>query len=196
MPRIIRWRYANSTRDLQVPSPVTDLRYPIGKYDAPAAISAAQRGEWIADIAAAPAALGAAVRGLSPDQLDTPYRPGGWTVRQVVHHLPDSHLHAYVRFKLALTEESPIVKPYDEVRWAELPDTALTPPDVSLALLEALHARWVVLMRAMTPEQFARRFHHPEHQQIFTLEEILGSYAWHGKHHTAHITALRQREGW
>lgn len=174
---------------------VTDLRYPIGTYTAPDSVTAAQRAAWIGDIAAAPAALRAAAAGLSPEQLDTPYRPGGWSVRQVVHHVPDSHLNAYTRFKLALTEDEPIIKPYDEARWADLPDTA-APPEASLALLEALHQRWVALLMAMSPEQFGRRFLHPEHRRIFTLDATLGLYAWHGRHHAAHITALRQRRGW
>lgn len=193
------WRiveqHCEPTRVWGVVRRVTDLRYPIGTYTAPASVTAAQRAAWIADIAAAPAALRAAAAGLSPEQLDTPYRPEGWTVRQVVHHVPDSHLNAYTRFKLALTEDEPTIKPYDQARWAELPDSA-APPEVSLALLEALHQRWVALLNAMSPEQFNRRFRHPEHGRIFTLDETLGLYAWHGRHHAAHITALRERRGW
>jgi hypothetical protein len=176
--------------------PVTNPHYPVGRYNEPATITPAQRGAWLDDVAGTPAAMRAAVSGLSPVQLDTPYRDGGWTVRQVVHHVPDSHMNAYVRFKLALTEDVPVIKPYDQARWAELPDSTATPIEVSLALLDALHARWVRLMRAMSPADFARRFRHPEHDRIFTLDGTLGLYAWHGRHHVAHITALRARNGW
>jgi hypothetical protein len=129
-------------------------------------------------------------------QLDTPYRPGGWTVRQVVHHLPDSHLHAYTRIKLALTEEEPTIKPYEEARWAELPDARTGPIDPSLALLESLHQRWLLLLRQLRPSDFERRFRHPEHNRMFALDETIALYAWHGRHHVAHITSLRQRMGW
>lgn len=175
---------------------MSDLRYPIGRFTASGAIDAARRAAWIDDIAAAPAAMRKAVAGLSPEQLDTPYRPDGWTVRQVVHHVPDSHLNAYVRFKLALTEPRPIIKPYDEASWAALPDSRNTPLDISLTLLETLHARWVVLLRAMTDADFARGYEHPEMDRFVPLGEALGLYAWHGRHHTAHITSLRQRSGW
>lgn len=174
----------------------TDLRYPIGKFTPVAEPTDAQRAEWIDAIAQAPAAMRAAVSGLGPAQLETPYRPGGWTVRQVVHHVPDSHLNAYCRYKLTLTEDEPMVKPYLEARWAELPDTAATPVAVSLALLDALHARWVALMRAMSPADFRRTYRHPEHGRTFRLDEVAGLYAWHGRHHVAHITALRERSGW
>jgi hypothetical protein len=173
----------------------SDLRYPVGRYLPPEPITAAHRPEWIEQIARAPAALREAVRGLSDAQLDTPYRPGGWTVRQVVHHVPDSHLNAYTRFKLALTEDEPTIKPYDEARWATLEDGRHGPPDVSLALLEALHTRWVRLLRSLDAEDFARPFNHPEHGKL-TLDWTLGMYAWHGRHHVAHITSLRAREGW
>jgi hypothetical protein len=139
--------------------------------------------------------LRAAVLGLSEEQLDTPYRPGGWTVRQVVHHVPDSHMNAYVRFKLALTEEAPTIKPYAEARWAELPDTRLTPPEVSLTLLDNLHERWVNILRNMTPEDFERRLQHPE-KGLLTLDAMLSLYSWHGRHHVAHVNGLRQRMGW
>jgi hypothetical protein len=132
---------------------------------------------------------------LTEAQLQTPYRPGGWTVRQVVHHVPDSHMNAYIRFKLALTEDNPTIKPYDEAAWALLADTAHTPIQESLALLDALHRRWVVLLESLAPGDFARRLTHPEHGPV-TLEWMLQLYAWHGRHHTAHVTALRQREGW
>lgn len=175
---------------------MTDLRYPIGPFSYDAEAAGRSRHDWIEAIAAAPSALRAAVAGLTTAQLDTPYRPGGWTVRQVVHHVPDSHLNAYVRFKLALTEDEPTIKPYDEARWANLSDSRTVAPEVSLDLLEALHTRWVALLRASTAEDYQRSFHHPEHRRALTLDETLGIYAWHGRHHVAHITGLRQREGW
>ncbi|HEX6535506.1 MAG TPA: putative metal-dependent hydrolase [Gemmatimonadaceae bacterium] len=175
---------------------MADLRYPVGKFSPVANVDAAQRERWIGEIAAAPAALRAAVAGLSPAQLDTPYRPDGWTVRQVVHHVPDSHPNGYVRVKLALTEDEPFVKPYQESRWAELPDSSETPVETSLALLDALHARWVTLLRAMTPDDFRRGYRHPEYGRVVPLTEVIGLYAWHGRHHVAHITALRERNGW
>jgi uncharacterized damage-inducible protein DinB len=172
-----------------------DLRYPIGKYEPKAPLSPAERATALSQIAAAPKCLRDAVAGFSREQFDTPYRPGGWTVRQVVHHIPDSHLNAYVRFKLALTEDEPVIKPYDQTRWAELQDSRETPAEVSLALLEALHHRWGVLLRSLRPEDFARRLRHPE-RGIMTLDDLVGTYAWHGRHHVAHITSLREREGW
>jgi uncharacterized damage-inducible protein DinB len=175
---------------------VTDLRYPIGPFHVHGEITPERRAAWIAEIADAPLQLRAAVKDLTEEQLDTPYRPGGWTVRQVAHHVPDSHLNAYIRFKLALTEENPTVKPYQESRWAELPDTAGTQIGVSLMMLEALHRRWVVLLRAMDEAQWSRAFFHPEQAKLLRLDGILAMYAWHGKHHVAHITALRDRMGW
>jgi hypothetical protein len=175
---------------------MSDLRYPIGKFSLEGEITEARQRQWIDEIAEAPAALRAAVDGLTPTQIETPYRPGGWTVRQVVHHVPDSHLNAYMRFKLALTEDEPTIKPYDEARWAELADTRTVPIEVSLVFLEQLHRRWVALLRALTPAEFRRTFQHPEHGRALSLEETLALYAWHGRHHVAHITALRQREGW
>lgn len=178
-----------------IPDPA-DLRYPIGKFRLEAAVTDRRREDWIAEIAAAPNQVRAAIAGLAPWQLDTPYRPEGWTVRQVVHHLPDSHLNAYTRFKLALTEETPTIKPYEEARWAELPDGRTGPPEVSLMLLDALHARWVYLLRAMAPNDYRRAFLHPEQGRTIGLDWVLGMYAWHGRHHVAHITSLRAREGW
>ena len=172
-----------------------DLRYPVGEFTPPEEAGEAQRAGWIEQVAAMPADFRCAVEGLSPEQLDTPYRPGGWTVRQLVHHVPDSHANAYVRFKLALTEPTPTIKPYDEAAWAELPDTRLTPPDVSLTMLEVLHARWVVLLRSLTDEQFGRTFNHPE-RGVMSLGETLAMYAWHCRHHVAHVTRLRERMGW
>jgi hypothetical protein len=175
---------------------MTDLRYPIGKFSFEGEVTDVQRRQRIEEIANAPAAFRAAVAGLTTDQMETPYRPGGWTVRQVVHHVPDSHLHAYARFKLALTEDEPTIKPYDEARWAELSDTRTVSPNVSLALLEALHERWVALLRTMTAAEYRRTFHHPEYGRALTLAEALALYAWHGRHHIAHITSLRERQGW
>jgi len=174
---------------------MSDLRYPIGKFTYGGPPSEAQRNACIDDIDQAPAALRAALQGLSPEQLATPYRDGGWSVRQVVHHIPDSHLNAYVRFKLALTEDKPTIKPYDEARWAELADTAATPLEVSLALLESLHARWVQLLRSLSGEDWKRAFTHPE-IGVVSLERSLALYSWHGKHHVAHITELRKRMNW
>jgi uncharacterized damage-inducible protein DinB len=172
-----------------------DLRYPIGEYESRETLTPAERANAIAHIAAAPKRLRDAVAGLSHQQFDTPYRPGGWTVRQVVHHVPDSHMNSYVRFKLALTENEPTIKTYDEARWADLQDSRDTPVEVSLALLDALHHRWDVLLRSMRPSDFARRVRHPE-RGTMTLDDMLGLYAWHGRHHVAHITSLRAREGW
>jgi uncharacterized damage-inducible protein DinB len=173
---------------------MVDLRYPIGKFSFPESTTPEQRREWIREIAEAPARLRAAVAGLSEAQLDTPYRPGGWTVRQVVHHLPDSHMNSYVRLKLALTEDTPVIKTYDEALWAELPDTAMS-IETSLTLLEALHGRWVRLLESMTGTDFSRAFQHPELGTI-RLEQNLALYAWHGKHHVAHITSsTSRREG-
>lgn len=172
-----------------------DLRYPIGRYAPPPEITPDVRAGWIEALALAPAALRAAVADLAEHQLDTPYRPDGWSVRQVVHHVPDSHLNAYTRYKLALTEDAPTIKPYDEARWAELPDSE-GPIGPSLDLLDALHRRWVSLLGAMTEADWARTFVHPEHGRPLRLDWTLGLYAWHGRHHTAHVTALRRREGW
>ncbi len=167
------------------------LRYPIGRFQFEAEITVEQRREWLDQIAEAPARLRAAIEGLSPQQLDTPYRPGGWTVRQVVHHLPDSHLNAYVRFRLALTEDEPVIKPYAEDRWAELADAKTGPVEPSLDLLEALHDRWVRLLRSLAPADWARTFRHPE-RGVMTLDHTLGLYAWHGRHHVAQIQAARK----
>ena len=175
---------------------MTDPRYPIGPFVTPTSLTADERAAAIEQIAWAPAALRKAVQGLDDARLATPYREGGWTVRQVVHHVPDSHLNAYVRFKLALTEDRPTIKPYDQARWAQLADVTAVPVDVSLTLLTALHTRWVALLRAMTPSDFARVFIHPEMGRTLTLDQTLALYAWHGRHHTGHVTALRERMGW
>jgi hypothetical protein len=172
-----------------------DLRYPIGPFRFEG-LNEREREECLTRIAAAPARLRAAVAGLTAEQLDTPYRPGGWTVRQVVHHVPDSHLNAYVRIRLALTEDTPTIKPYEEARWAELPDARTLPVEASLALLEGLHVRWVALLRSLGAAEGARQFHHPEHGRRITVDELIAMYAWHGEHHVAHVTSLRARNGW
>jgi uncharacterized damage-inducible protein DinB len=172
------------------------LKFPIGRWDlataddGEAAVAAA-----IEAIAAAPARLRAAVAGLDDEQLDTPYRPGGWTVRQVVHHVPDSHLNAYVRTRWALTEETPAIKVYEEHLWAELPDARSGPVAMSLALLDAVHERWLRLLRALGPEQLDRAYRHPQ-MGVVGLRKMLSLYAWHGRHHEAHVTSLRARRGW
>ena len=174
-----------------------DLRYPIGRFTRPVEVTRTDRAEYIEAIGRAPTALRDAVRGLSDDQLDTPYRPDGWTVRQVIHHVPDSHVNAYVRFKLALTEVEPTIKPYDEAAWAALPDGRGPLVAESLAFLDALHARWMYMLRAMETSDFARRLIHPDHPGApMTLDVMLALYAWHGRHHVAHVTALRERMGW
>jgi DinB family protein len=177
-------------------SMIQDMRYPIGrfKYDGDSSREAIDRS--IADIAALPALLRAAANGLSVDQLNTPYRDGGWTVREVVHHVPDSHMNAYVRCKLALTEQSPTVKPYDEAAWSRLGDVKVVPIDVSLMLLETLHTRWVALLQSLPDADFERSYIHPEQQRMVPLREVVALYAWHGRHHTAHILSLRERNGW
>jgi uncharacterized damage-inducible protein DinB len=174
----------------------SDPRYPLGRFTFEGPSTAAQRSGWIDQVEAAPARLRAAVAGLDEEQLETPYREGGWTLRQVAHHVPDSHMNASVRFRLALTEDRPTIVPYDEDQWARLADARSAPVEASLRLLEALHERWVLLLRAMTAEDFARGLVHPEHPSGMTLEKMLALYAWHGRHHVAHIEALRDREGW
>ncbi len=178
---------------------MSDLRYPIGNFQwrAPESEgqSAKDRVGYIDVVAKMPGQMRTAVQDLKPEQLDTPYRPEGWTVRQVVHHVPDSHMNAYIRFKLALTEEQPPIKPYKEAEWAKLPDNHITPVEVSLHLLAALHSRWVDVLESMKPSDFGRTLYHPEHG-VVTLDRMLALYAWHSKHHVAHITSLRERMGW
>lgn len=173
----------------------TDPRYPIGKFNGQAPVDQQERERFLKDIEETPRKLRAAVEGLSDKQLDTPYREGGWTVRQVVHHVPDSHLNSYVRFKLALTEDVPTIKTYHEDRWAELADSKNTPIEVSLNLLETLHKRWVNLLRSLTDQDWNRTFCHPE-LGVLTLDKTLALYSWHGRHHVAHVTGLRERMGW
>jgi hypothetical protein len=172
-----------------------DLRFPVGKFAWSDPVDAALRPQWIAELAGAGARFREAVNGLDEGQLDTPYRPGGWTVRQVVHHVPDSHMNCYVRFRMALTEELPTIKPYDEAKWAELYDARTAPVEVSLQLLENLHARWVGLIGSLSESDFSRQYRHPENGPV-SLDTVLAGYAWHCRHHGAHITALRQRMGW
>jgi len=174
---------------------MSDLRFPIGRFHFDGPLTDDQKDKALDDVATTPANLRAAVKGLSEAQLDTPYRPEGWTVRQVVHHMPDSHMNSYVRFKLALTEDEPTIKTYAEDRWAELADTKATPIGVSLTLFDSLHDRWVRLMRSLTTEDWKRSFRHPDLGPM-SLEKALALYAWHGRHHVTHITALREREGW
>ena len=172
-----------------------DPRYPIGKFQQPLEVTSALRQQAIEIVAETPAKLRAAASELSPTQLDTPYREGGWTVRQVVHHVADSHLNAYIRHRLALTEEQPTIKPYEENLWAQLPDAKTSPVEISLALLDSLHDRWVRLWRSLTADQFGRVFVHPGHGPC-TVDWLLFLYAWHGRHHTAHVTTLRQQKSW
>lgn len=171
-----------------------DLRFPVGRFtysgDDPA-----KRADFITVIAELPEKLRRAVQGMDDAKLDTPYRPGGWTVRQVVHHLPDSHMNAYTRFRLALTEDTPRIRPYDEARWAELPDARSGPLAPSFAILDGLHVRWTTLLRSMTSADFGRKLEHPENG-VMTLDRMLALYAWHSRHHVAHITELSRRERW
>ena len=172
-----------------------DPRYPIGKFELPKDVTPALRQAAIDDLAATPGKVRAAVAGLSDAQLDTPYREGGWTVRQVVHHLVDSHMNAYIRLRFALTENQPTIKPYDENNWANLEDARNAPVEVSLKLLEPLHERWVRLLRSVKTEEYARTLVHPDHG-VKNVDWLLFLYSWHGKHHTAHITQLRKQKGW
>ena len=174
---------------------MNDPRYPIGRFEEPPAYGPDVRAAFLTQIEEAPARLRQAVYGLAPFQLDTPYRDEGWTVRQVVHHVGDSHMNAFVRFKLAVTETEPLIKPYDEKAWAELADSKAGDVELSLDLLAALHRQWLVLLRSLAEPQFARTFRHPE-RGVMTLDRNLALYAWHGQHHTAHVTSLRERMGW
>jgi uncharacterized damage-inducible protein DinB len=174
----------------------TDPRYPIGrfKYDDDASRDAIDRA--VADITSLPKQLRAAAEGLSEDQLNTPYREGGWSSREVVHHVADSHMNAYVRCKLALTEEGPTVKAYNEAEWAKLADVKIVPIGVSLSLIDTLHERWVALLQSMRDEEFERYYIHPEQKRPVPLREVVALYAWHGRHHTGHILSLRERNEW
>jgi uncharacterized damage-inducible protein DinB len=174
---------------------MTDIQYPIGKFQLPEKVSDQDRHLFIQQIEEAPTKLRSALADLNQEQLDTPYREGGWTVQQVVHHLADSHMNAFVRFKLAMTEDQPAIKTYSQERWAELSDAKTAPTETSLALLEFLHKRFVALLRSMSAADFACTMNHPE-QGIVNLDRYLSLYAWHGRHHVAHITSLRERKGW
>lgn len=174
---------------------IHDPRYPIGKY-IPEPFSEQKKEDWIADIRDLPQLLENALLNLDEQQLQTPYREGGWTVQQLVHHVADSHINAYCRFKLGITEPNPAIKPYDEKLWAELPDVQHLPVNISVTLLHALHARWHSLLEQFTTKDWERTVFHPEQKKTITLWELLGSYAWHGKHHTAHITRLREEKHW
>ena len=171
-----------------------DMRYPIGTFQFDGEITNIVTNEWIREIEDLPSLVRDAVKDLNNEQLDTPYRPGGWTIRQVVHHLADSHMNAYVRFKLALTEVNPVIKTYDETKWAELQDYEL-PIDLSLSLLEALHKRWSTLLRSLTSTEMEKTFIHPDSGEV-SVGKNIGIYAWHGRHHLAHITSLCCRNGW
>lgn len=172
-----------------------DLRYPIGEFDSSMVITPDLRQTFIDQIAEAPAKLRAAVAGLNEEQLAEPYRPGGWNVRQVVHHVPDSHLNSYIRFKLAMTEDQPTIRTYREELWAELDDARNAPLEISLNLLDSLHQRWVLFLRSLEESDFKRSLQHPE-WGLIDLDKTLAIYAWHGRHHVAHITSLRERNGW
>lgn len=173
-----------------------DLRYPIGKFEFAGEIGADLREIWIREIEEAPDRLAAALEGLTEEQLDTPYREGGWTVRQVAHHLADSHMNSFIRFKLALTEAEPAIKPYDENAWVRLEDSLRAPAAAAVDMVRSLHVRWALLLKSMNDADFARTFFHPESKRVSRLDRTLGLYAWHGKHHIAHITSLRERKGW
>jgi uncharacterized damage-inducible protein DinB len=172
-----------------------DHRYPIGKFE-PQAYSEKLKEQWLADIRFLPNALEHAISNLDEAQLQTPYRDGGWTVHQLVHHVADSHINAYVRFKLGYTEPGATIRPYEENAWVKTADVVTLPVNISVTLLYALHQRWTVFLESFTDEDWNKTVFHPEHKKEFTLWHFLGMYSWHGRHHTAHITALREREGW
>src|SRR5437899_2609926 len=191
---MVRFRLS-STTPARKTGGLMDIRYPIGKFTWSGSQTASERSRRIDEIAATPGGMRKAVAGLSDAQLETPYRDGGWTVRQVVHHVPDSHMNSYIRFRFALTENEPTIKPYDEAQWAELIDARTAPIEPSLSLLEGLHQRWTLLLRSLSAEDVKRKFHHPE-LGVVTIEQYIALYAWHGAHHVAHITSLRERKGW
>jgi uncharacterized damage-inducible protein DinB len=172
-----------------------DLRYPVGKLQRPASYTEDQRRAALDEIASTPKKIRAAVNGLTESQLDTPYRPDGWTVRQVVHHVADSHMNAYIRFKLGMTEDNPTIKPYNEAEWAKLEDSRSTPIETSLSLIDHVHDRWLRVLRSMKPADFSRTIVHPENGTM-NLDQLLATYEWHGRHHTAHINNLKSRSGW
>lgn len=175
---------------------VDPLKYPVGKYQKPEVITREILTQWIDEIAAFPGALKSEVAPLTDEQIDTPYRPEGWTVRQLVHHCADSHLNSFIRFKWTLTEDRPTIKAYLQDGWAGLPDVTQASVESSFLLLEGLHARWVTLLRSLTDAELEKVFIHPESGKEVSLKENIGLYAWHGRHHLAHITALKRRRGW
>lgn len=172
-----------------------DERYPIGKYQ-PQSFSAEQKESWLRDLQFLPEELERSMLNLDAAQLETPYRDGGWTIQQVIHHVADSHMNAYIRFKLGLTEDNPTIRPYDEKEWALLADQTTVPVNVSITLIHALHQRWVASIRNLSDADWERTVVHPEHGKQMSLWFLLGMYVWHGKHHTAHVTSLRERKGW
>jgi uncharacterized damage-inducible protein DinB len=173
-----------------------EWKYPIGEFQWDGEWSQERKAAWISGIAALPRQLRDAVTSLNDSQLDTPYRPGGWTIRQVVHHMADSHMNSFIRFKLALTEHNPVIKPYNEGLWAELSDSSKHPVEGSLRMLESLHERWTALLNSMSEEDYLRAFYHPESSSLVPLRKALGLYDWHGRHHSAHITSLKKRLNW
>ena len=175
---------------------IEKLKYPIGRFEKPHVITNDLLNEWITDISTFPSKIIGEVISLTDEQLDTRYRPEGWTIRQVVHHCADSHLNSFIRLKLALTEEQPTVKPYSENQWAELDDSIGMPVESSLKIIEGIHTRWVMLLNNLTDEQFSRVFIHPEHNNVISIKENVGIYAWHCKHHLAHITEAKKRNNW
>lgn len=172
------------------------LRYPVGRFEPPDTHHPEMQDEWIDVIEALPKWMDVCIENLDEAQLDTPYRPGGWTVKQVIHHLADSHMNAYIRLKLALTEDSPVIKPYEEKLWAEMADVDIVPVNVSITLLHALHIRWGQTLRNMNPEDWERTYYHPEHERYVPMWEMTDMYAWHCRHHMEHIRRLRQRMDW
>lgn len=172
------------------------LRYPVGRFEMPAAYTRELLDEWISILAALPSWMDGCIENLDHDQLRVPYREGGWNIQQIIHHLADSHANAYIRLKLALTEDNPTIKPYDQDAWAELPDVDAVPVNVSVTMLHTIHRRVVVLLRALAPEQWERTYYHPERKQTFTIWQMAANYAWHSRHHFAHIMQLRQARGW
>lgn len=178
-----------------MPDEFEQLKYPIGSFQLPGIIDEKQIAEWIAKIENLPARVRIEVEGLTEDQLEAVYRPEGWNIKQIVHHLPDSHMNAYIRFKLALTEENAVIRPYHEGLWAELSDAKLAPIAISLNLLASLHTRWCLFLKSLSPADLNRSYIHPEHQRKFILKEVIGLYAWHGEHHLAHIRVAKQRSG-
>ncbi|MFB9863470.1 YfiT family bacillithiol transferase [Rufibacter immobilis] len=175
--------------------PLEKLRYPIGRYEAPALYRSAFVKQALTALEELPGLLRAAVSPLSEEQLDTPYRPGGWTLRQVVHHLADSHMNSYARFRLALTEDRPSIKAYEESSWAYLQDARWADPELSLQMLDALHQRWLILLRSLTMEEWHRTYLHPQHGEVYLFQAV-GMYAWHGLHHVGHITSTKERMEW